>query len=561
MIVTRRKSEIILSSLAFSVAVFGLKRNDPRLLAVGLVPLALLIVGRFSGVATVYSGIFLVLLFPVPQMGWLFGYDAHSEAVIAQAIKHEGWPISDIVLSWGFPETPLIHVHAVVANLTTGLALGPATFPQVLVTAILPMVYVSVALVTTYCLARRYLRSRSSVPLSLALLPVVLWIPLYDKKVAFRRQSIGLLLFVIATLLLYSYVRSRDRRYITLLVPVSVAFVVAHSLTLLFFGVVALGVYGSWVTVNWIDDRQRTSDLLVFVLLMGALTVTWYLIAGYGGEKLLAIVVSQRFFVSLLLDGFILDVPNAIQPSFYTTFRTFYSKFIYAGLLALPIVGGAISQLVATRTINRWLAFTVVYGVAMAGIAVISLPLPFLNPYRIMTLFVVGGGWMAPIALHKLLDRRLSTATITRLFVAGLLVLSASMVPPHVVTFEEPAYSEGAKSERFGKSLYAVASFVDRHAIQDSIVGDSHTKEVVSTTAQIPVVTRYRSVYRRRVPPGTLAVVGQRNQVAYWGKIATESGTMVAFIETRGIRDGYDVHNNPVYDSGRQRVYQSAIHR
>lgn len=550
------KGGISLLFISFSAAVIGLRLQQPLVIFLGLAPIVVAIVWNLSRVASVLILVFLGLLYPAPQAGYLFGYDSHSAAMIARSVQSDGWPISDVLFAWGFPGTPLLHFHAALVSTLTGLPIYPHVSPRPLVTSLLPFVYVGTVLASIAVFARAYTkRSRSckshSMTVTAAVLTVGLYLPLYDKKIAFRRHSLALALFAIAFLLFYQYVERRDRRLSGLLLVFSICLVITHHLTSVMFTVL-LGIYAMLYFITYSRSGSnyvsKGTTIVVFVVSWGFI---WYLIAGYGGELVLA-AVFRTFSGIFLTDP--LTVPREISIPFMTSWRNFYSPWLYQILPAGLITAGWFLRKKVSET-DFWLSYTFMVGGFTAAFAVSMIGLVYMNSFRLILLYMVIGGWIAPFVIWDLEDTyNISGSHLMRVFVLGLLLFSISMIPPHLVADTEPT-QQSVRSERFDTSLYATAWFLHHHRDESVIVGDTAVREILQPTTQLPVRTRYRQIENTEVPERSYVVLRDKNRYLYWGKSPTSSGPAYAELEPGNLVQRFVGRHSVIYSSRDARIF------
>lgn len=545
------RGEVSLLLISFSIAVIGLRLQRPVLLIVGLSPL---IVAMFWTLSRLAAGLFLgflSLLYSAPQTGHLFGYDSHSAAKIAQSVQRDGWPVSDLIYAWGFPDTPLIHFHAAMVSTLTGIPVFPRVGPHLLVTSLLPFLYVGVVLVSVYALARSYSPGSRSMLLTAAVLTVGLYLPLYDKKIAFRRHSLALALFSIAILLLFVYNERRDIRYAGLFLLVTFAITATHHLTSVIFA----GLLVVYVALNGLSVRRaRLSQLRTrksFALFAMVCGVLWYVIAGYGGE--LVLLAAQRFVNSVLWTASV-SVPNETTGPFVVNWRGFYAPWLYQALPAGSILAGWYLRMRSVET-TFWHSFTVIVGVLVAAIGVVSIPFVFVNSFRVFLFYMVVGAWIAPFSLRDLADYfGVSTDAAVRVFVVLLVILSISMIPPYLVADTE-LNRHNVRSERFDTSLYAASWFISTHGDKSYIVGDTAVREVAEPTTQLQVYTEYPQIRNATVTGDSYVVIREQNRYLYWGKVPTAAGPAYAVFVPNDLEGRFDARQGAIYSSRNVRIY------
>jgi len=500
---------------------------------------------------------FLIVLFPSPQTGWLFGYDSHASALITKLIVNSGWPISGTYLPGGFQQTPLLHFHTALASSITGLSIFPDKSPQLLITHLIPMVYVASAIAFSYCIVRLYITTGSNsndvnIPNLVFLVPVLFWIPLFDWKTAYRRQSIGIVLFVCSLFLVLKFIESRDKMFSVIGAMTLISMVIAHHLTTLM---------AAWTLVFilaavYLSDRKdvNRSQIWVVIVLFGVTITSWYIASGYGISEILLGIIVRNLELLGRLGQTTESVPNEINPSMLTVFRTFYSKWLYHLILGGAIFFLAVNKYYSDNEIELFDIFSLMFGSFIAIAAAFSLPFTFLDSYRLMTFFTVICGFAALKSIVAFSSR--TTWPITRIFMGVLIILSATMIPPHAVSQTEPNYEGGEKSERFSQEQYAVAEFIDYFGTSDRIIGDQHTQEIVARTAQLPVKSDPSAIENGTVPMNAYIILAKRNNQLYWGKSYTKSGTYYNKVKFNNASQTLSKNNNLIYSTGNESVYE-----
>jgi len=530
------KIAVTISAIGTTISVLGLKFESLKLATIGFFILIITLFATRHPIPLVGLGIGLVLIYPSPDPSDLAARDVHSPVLFASRLTDGSWPFSpDLLYSWGFPDTPGLHIHLAIIHHLTNLPLQPQYENVVLAPFLVGLLYVVVTLLSVYALARRY----SVAPTSLAMAPVLLWIPLYELKTAFRRQSFGIALF--ASLLLYVAVvarqpRNKWTRPVSYLIPISL--VIGHHFSAL-LSLIAIGTYRS----------RLKGHLTRLAIVTGLFFSVWFVLSGYTSFLVIAavrilspegVVTSDTFSYGLI---YIL--------------RAHAFKWTYIFILSIPSLALIIHTAVKSdrnHYINRIAIFVIILGI----IAPLSWFSGILSPYRLMTFYIIAGGWLALDGPYRIV-RRIRSVYGLQVIVGVLVIISAVTVPLYLVSGGTPDRDNAELGYRYHDSVYKVAEYSKALPSDWVVVGDKKVMETIVPTTQRGVITAPANIQNGSIPQNAALLYASRNAKIYKG-LAPGAGSSTVKYRLRDVVYQFE-RENRIYDSRTYRVYIAGDNR
>ncbi len=502
---------------------------------------------------------FLMLIFPLLYTGAAFdsvlGYDAQSVTILTNELKKSSWPIEDVIYSGGFPETPFIHIHAVVVHAVSNVPLfSPDNIDQVVVQALLPYVYVVFMLLLSYSIAKR---TAGQVRPAVAVLPVILFIPLHY-WVSFRRQSAGYLLFALIVYLLllynqYEWGKFQKNGLFSLLVVAFAGLVVAHHMStaqLLLF----LGVAITVSKVRFSDSKFVSVGVFSAVTILIILIVIWYLWV-LGDRALFFVGIFER------LGGLISGTDKAeatiesVKGTPLAQFRTGLSKWVYQSIL-----GGGTMLYAAKLYLSAndpahgfYVRILVVFGGIIAFLSALGTQGLVIPTTRQMIFFVLIGGVLA-LEGWNFAASRVSCLSVTNVIILVCL-LSLVMVPPYYVSDVDAP--RGEKSDRVSDQMYATSVWVGTYNTGNKVSGDAKVFAVLTPITQEYVDLNATRVKNNDLPRGDF-VAREKNRETYRGRFPNE-GVLLATIPSENLLATANVERSKIYSSGNNSVFRREL--
>jgi uncharacterized membrane protein len=525
----RQRNSLIITALATAAFVLSIRFQVlPAVIASFLVLLIMIFLRRGSAaIWGLFTGI--VLLYPVPQMGWLYGRDSHRAALGVVQILREGWPTSGIA----FTATPLLHMHAALSSVVTDIAVFPETTPKILITAILPIVYLTVSVAMIYLAIRRVV-----VPIDIAflptllLLPVLFWIPLVRFHSAFRRQSIAIVFFAAVVYLVST--KKFSHRNVMLIFLFVASTVLAHHFSS-FMLLLYLGVGGIIMLISHRGPQTRRFGILV--LFSGIFFSFWFIIAGYGSAYLIGVIAS----LGVSLDP---NLPHEIGYHPIVVYRGFVGLWLYQAVLAVGLFIGyfTVGQI-------KWSSIqAIIYGGIVFVLSLgawLGAPLAF---NRVMSFFVLAFGWLSPIgATNYKSDRIFNVGTF---FIIFIVLIGLSIVPPHLISSQPPDHQIGQYDQRFDSLIYPAAEFAKNYADDKEYIGSLNVWGIVTSMTGQRVSSRPRAISTGQIPDNHIAFIQDRNKHLY----ATKAGKM----NPPNLLTKLDRKNNRIYTNPNITLYSSS---
>lgn len=532
----------ILSSCMLAASVYGIRAQIFLVIVVPIVGLFASTVRYRSRVSLVGLTTALLLVYPTPQMGWLYGRDSHAAAMGAARIASSGWKPSNVPRV-GFLETPALHVLTALGSHVTGLPIYPQLGPRLLLPPLLSIFATALILLTSYVLARRFISDASL--LVVCFLSIVTWVHLYRFYTAFRREVIGLLfvLLLIFTLIAWFQKPSNQLIGIVLLLGVTIP-IVHHFSSAIGILIISIAAFVDIVRSS-LSSPSHSSFNRVLVISSATLLLWWLWLTD---------VFKWIFFIGIF---------SFTQGDF--SLGRFFYQFGSVSNLTIPVQVGIVKRLpyvfVAILAVSfsigifsRWrqnklqpsYLHLFLFSCAIGVLTVLTYFISFIHTLRVMTFFVIPVGAIALFSLQNYFHERLGTRGygIIVALVICLAVLGAATVQPHVVSDSQPYYAAGEMNQRFSQPTYGVAAFAADYTAS-TIVGDANTLEVVVPSAKGQGRTALENLVGDDIPEDSILVLADRNEMLYKGY----SG------KNAGVTTNLDIHhlisrNNKIYTNG-----------
>lgn len=554
----RRVGQIIallsISVLSLSLRVEFLYGIVPS--AATLLSLAIVTRSKIAAAGICVGGI---LWYPAAQAGWLWGRDSHRAAYLSSKLLESRWPFDaqEIRSVGGSPDTPLVHFLGKITAEVTGLGILPNADSQFLATAILPMIFVGVTYLIILCIVHQYVSDIGHSTVTLAFLPAVIWLHIYYVRVGFRRPSIAIVIFAMAILALYQFSHHLRNEWFAVLTLALVSLPVAHNFAsaLLLLLLVSAGIVLMPLQTSEFDrwmKQPRVNDILIIAAIGLLFFGTWSVLTSRDSEGLVLLA-----FQVLSVGESVTVIPGSVDVTFTDLFVRVYSKVIYAGLLALPILGYAVLRW-RSRELRYWDVLIILWGAITASFAAASIFTSFdLASGRAISYFIVFGSGMSIPAIGYLFSTsRIRARHIQVGFLTCLIILSGIAVPLSTISDAEPDLSQQPYDQRYGQSLYATAEFTSYVPSDTKVVGDSDAAEVTSPLIDRELqyaLTPYRN---GTVDEGSAVIHRDFNERYFIGRIA--GGVRTLSIETEG-RSGLEATADKIYANGDERIYMKSL--
>jgi len=562
------KRDTIIICILLTGAVLGLRWQLWIVSGIGLIGLVATTAFTKRSCAFLATAAGFIFLYPAPQIGWIYRRGSHVGVNTTETIASLGWPLSSFSLGRGFPETPLLHFHGIILKSITSLNIRPGPEPEVLISWIIPLAYALTTIAVVTITARRYISSLDpqieQPSFALLMLPVLLWIPFYRTKTGFTRQSLAIVIFALSVYAIYRIYYSSSFRFMLIGVIAGIAMVSSHHLTsfvlitllttilsLFFF---KLKIQNRSVLELFSGLRGRLASLF---LAIGALFVAWQYLFSQGGETFVSLLLGislsagkMETLVTILLGGGAPEQATLplVQRGMLIRFQSFFSLWIYQGLLAL----GVLAFLYKYRQnidSDDWSLIILLFGVMIAGLSVLSWILAIGSVERIMTFFVLVGGWLAPMGIHGLFKRTSEyKRKVTAGFVIVVAIIGLSMIPPYVMTDVQPRYDQGETDQRFPSQHYAAGMFVEKHTLDTTpIIGDENIEHILIATAGRQAINPPDPVLEGKIPKGSIGLLVNYNNQVFIGS----HPSVGRYIMSPGnVRKGFMLRNQTVYTNG-----------
>lgn len=523
-----QKLTLSCSAIASAIFIIGVRIQQFSLLAIGFILLIILSLRYHSHIALFGLVTGFILLYPSPQMGWLYGRDSHRAAFGALSIIRNGWTTQSIA----FAQTPLIHIHTAIVSIITNFPIYPSTEPRPLITSYLPIIYLISTFLFITSMISRFKEEVADLTWAVYLFPVIFWIPLVKFHSGFRRQSMAILFFAAAIYLLYNSYRTR--RWACVFFVFAVATVIAHHLTialLLIFGTILL-------TINKTRGVRNNTGILLLITVV--FFCFWYIVEGLGGEIIFGV------FVGIGTETADPELTNVVEPSLFNFYQSFLSHWLYQFIIGLCIFLGILYNDSNENTSYHTQAF--LFGLFVGLISVGSFVIGLSVDYnRILSFFIISCGWIAPAGLYFFSKNYFEDAAPILLRIATILVviIGVSMIPIHVVSSQPPDYTGGESTQRFEKLSYPAVEFVGGYMSKDRYMATLNLWGMISVETSEQVRSEPTSLINGSVQNESALVFTNWNKHLYTTKIANINPNM----------NDVNKQNEKVYSNGRVYVY------
>ena len=537
------------SCLLSAIAIISVREQIFLYIAISVCLLLTIFISYRSTVPLIGLGAIAVLVYPAPIIGWLYGRDATFDSFMSHRLQNYTWPFTDTSIpKSGYSDTPIIHFHAFLTNQITTIPILPDMEGQFLITALLPILYVSITILFVYVISRRITTPELS---AYGVATVIFWTPLYGQKIAFRRQSAGILFFAISAFLLYLYVYDREKRcrYLLLLLG-GVSIATHHVSSVLIISLVCL--------VFYMEANSRNINTWVPAILISTFLV-YYLLLEFGFTIIIRPVFtmfSTDKISSLIPILFGISESAGQIPTDYSVQRTEYqilTKFVGNWVYQLLLSIGIISTLLAfrdpknekLRKYNRWTRVVFYWGAILAIVGFTSYLTGSFAYDRVFTFFVILGGPIAVVGYQKMGYSLTSSKSTIRTLLLVLFILGVLNVPFHYLSGEQPNYEGGISSQQFGPEMYAVGEFVAINANSQRHIGDENTAQSVSIKTARNLENRPDPALDGSIPPDSIVIMSSQNEYIYRGCYST---CFVIIPENPFL--ALNLKNNRVYSNG-----------
>jgi len=520
----------ILAFTGLIVGIFCIRSQSPMIVLTISVTFGIIFVRPWAGLPT--TALQLVFLYPGSNIGYLYGRDSVGLSAIARDISQNGWELpQQVEFVWGDPTTPIIHFLIAVGSKVTSLRITPTVDGEPLFTTFVPIIAVCLTLLLVGLLIRHH---TSSTDIPIAILPALLWIPLFQFYTGARR---GALSIVFVTLLLFMIIRFRtDQRIFLAALPLLLVLPATHHLGVI-FALLLLACLGATIV------RIRPIALVV-----GVLASLWF--SWITTRAVFAVV----FGMSLLSPGS--SGPNVVA----NTESTFIDMLRPLLLQSILVFFAAIFTLILIWDWRTDSLDPVDLGLyfysSFAGVVTMSMYVSGgLSWTRAATYFVAVAGWLPIARAHQLLPPR---NRLTQTALAGLiclLVLTAGVqVEPHIVSSQEPEYDRGVVDQRFRAETFAAGSWAGNYAT-GTLVGDANTMEVAVSTSQKEGIMAADKLLNASFSSDHIVLVAGRNEQLVMSLV---DGNWHLITPNESIEATYQQNSSKVYTNGWVDAYRKS---
>ncbi|CQR48724.1 hypothetical protein [Haloferax massiliensis] len=543
-----KKLQITVACLSITTVILSIRQSSLGFIILGVAVLLFTTI-RGSQVGIAGLAISTILLFPGAQAGWLYRRGSHNAAYVAMQIQENGWPLTIDVVRRAFPATPLLHMLTIVLSKVTNLSIMPGPTGQTLITYLLSIILPAMAVIMVAAIAHRY----SKAPISLALLPVLAWIPGFIDKTAFNRQSFGFVIFLIVALICVRQVSgSKGWRWKILLILSIVTLVGGHHFSAI-MGLLIIAIAGmTSVTAKCLETGKfkLTSGYQFGVVFLLGVSVfaTWFIIQGLGAGLIVSLLVVDPF-TSPNVPEWIIE--QSVTPSQISMILSGPALWLFQVVLAI----GCMSLLYIAISDDkqfRPVLFVTFVGATIAVLGVLSRFITVNTLARIFTFFVFVGGWAAIDGYQQIQTehrwlKRLPTIAVTILLVIGIM-----SVPIYYVSDVQPTYENRETDQQYPSHLYATGDFLSDYPTEKSLlIGDDNVEHVVGTQASMPTEQRGETISQGRIPEEGVLVLRDYNNELYFGSTVEFNYFAIK------IGDKYETlnrRNTMIYDNGNESI-------
>ncbi|WP_396611639.1 hypothetical protein ACH9L7_15800 [Haloferax sp. S1W] len=539
----QNKITVSLSLLIFSGTVLSIESQIMSGILVGIISLVLISVLAKNEIALGLTAISLTILYPGPHTGYLFGRDTHDAAKIAEGIAHTQWPVESITGVAGFQLTPGVHIFSVVAHQVTGLNIYPSTKSTLLITYLFPIFLALATLMIVYLVPRKW--TTNSV---ITFIPTLLWVRYHDFIPTLHRTTLAM----VGVSLVYFLISFRSRFLPRKRVSYSVVVFLSLSLIVIshhFSAIIVTSMVIIYSISKYLSEYNVTHLGLNFILNSTPIKIAGLALVGFFGWYYLnlgGLRYGAAIIVSLLGSSQVLAVETPeFTASFLTILETTYADWLYQIILATLIV---LSWLQSSSK-DVFDNFGLLFGVFIGGLSIVAMQTGFILFDRVLTFFVLFGGWVALKNVNQLYSKRTKRVILTCTMVLCLF-LSIIMVPTYIISDNEPDYSNGIRNERFLSQNYAISEYLGTHSRFNGVLGDEDIFEVVAPTAGLTYYGGYPStVLATETPNKSVVVLAERNKHVYYARGYKYGSTKVIKTRVDNMLEVAD-KKNKIYTSG-----------
>ena len=525
---TKAKVLVCIALIGSSTFVAGIRLQNMALVVVSFVILAYLSINYGSITAISGLTIGLILLYPSPQMGWLYGRDSHRAAFGVLEILRNGWPTK----SFAFTETPLLYFHAAVASKILKLPVYSGTTPKWLVTMYLPIFYLISTYLFIISIVRRFKEKVLDLSISLYMLPVIMWIPLAKFHSGFRRESMAIVFFAGIAFFIYNKNFTKPK-ILCALIFISGTILSHHfsPVILVLFIAVGVIVYSGYDKINLI--LLLTISVIVFMM--------WYIINGLGGPYITYVVLGV---VSPDPDPNLL---NTVSPSLFRLYQLALSLGVYQLILGVLITIGFLYSKIDIG--KEYFKYSLAFGIVIAAVSIgafLAIPISY---DRVMSFFVIACGWIAPagIYIYARDHLRLQPILPTKAVLVLIVIIGSSMVPVHVISSNSPDYEQGEFSQQFDQSVYPAAEFAGTYMNEEGYLSTLNLWSILRVETHQAVQSKPSLISNGTIPPDYAVVFLDWNTHLYTSKYGN-------IIPGDVLKES---PNNRVYSNGEVSIYKS----
>ncbi len=472
----------------------------------------------------------------------------------SKLILEHGWPLQRNPFR-GFPETPLVHFHGAILSVITDLPIFPSVSGSILVSYLLPIFYVSISISILYIYSLYILRSSTIASLSIG--ATLVWLPLFETKLTFARQSLGFVLFVV---FVYSFLKSDEQRHRLLSIFIGVLSIMAHHFVSLAIGGLVIGF---WIASKLFSAKTWPQTSLLILLPISF--ISWFVLFEGASSSISSLISTFGAFQFVDVASKTTSSPPktlTISTSFVVLILGFFSYIIYQLLLAGPITYSSIFGNIEEKRIE--LVGIFLFGAFTAAVSAFGFFTGAIAITRPMTLFTVVA---LPLAFYVVDNSGITTpndnlikrfSTYDQIpwrsicYFCLILFVSLSFFSGYVIDADvDPRYEVGKTDQRFGAELYSNADFTKKYRSQTThVIGDLSVVEVFGSWGKFGEISSGYIFTDRQYPTDTLIVIRNSNYDYYFGNSKT-----YGYIEI-SLPKSFSNDKNRIYSSGSTHIYK-----
>lgn len=536
----------IVSLILIAISTVGIRLQNIYVISIAasLLVLSLFIFNNklaFLGLAVSGS-----ILYPSPSIGWLYGGDASTDAFWASWLRENGWPVDYFAIPQATNlNRPYIFVEAVVVSEVTTLPILPSSQPKVLITAIMPILFTFLACIFVFLYSKRVISERYAL---LCSFPVLFWIPLFELKTAFRRQSLGIVVFMMVIYVLYRYHKSHQNRFLYISIFLLLVSPLVHHFSS-FIIIIGLAI----LSLLYIKNNSE----YYIALYIGIVSfISWNIIAAHGEIIVISFMrlfTPDRFGKILFFFGDsspTQTVAKSVERTVIYSITQFFGKWLYQILLISGIFSYLIDIYLSDRRYKSelsidWVIFTLVYGLVLLVGSAIAWLTGAIGMNYLFTFYVM---IISPYAVfgYLIISQKINNKRITYVLLSLFIIVGFLITPMHVISSSPPQYQNGEISERWGPQVYKSGEHLARYPPQDQLIASTDVRGQVRIFTEKPMLSTPEPVLSGNLPEQRMIILSDQNQYIYIGS-NPEYGSFKINPE-----DPYQLlsQNNRVYDSG-----------